>query len=403
MRPSALAFQASRDGRQGRAGVAGKPHAGKLPSPGTVATLDSAKPAYTPLPVFHAHGSSRDVGEQLGEHFAKEARRAVEIFRKELTWEKGATVDGAKRYGRKVLPHIQAWYPDFVEEMRGYANGSGVPFDTLVAQWSGYSPSGGLKGCTDLAVGPDQTADGSVLVAHNEDYSPDFDGGVLPVHVAVEGKPAFFAMSYQGLFPTIGFNEAGFSLTGNAVSPNDTRIGIPKMVAPRHVLDARTLKEALEWAMPAARGSSFNNIVCSREGELYSLEGSATDFEALYGADGWLVHTNHYVAPKMLRFEADPQAKFCSILRYHRAQKLLQPHLGRVTPETLMAIQRDHLSRPDSICRHENPGDSEADRVKTLFGSVLNLTKGEAYISGSTPCTTEYRVFRMGGGAKSLA
>jgi len=360
-----------------------------------VAALESAKPAYVPLPVFRARGPPRDVGEQLGGRFAKEAKRAVEIFRKELTWEKGATVEGAKRYARKILPRIEAWYPDFIEEMRGYARGSGVPFDTLMAQWSGHSPAAGLKGCTDVAVGPEKTADGSVLAAHNEDYTPDYDGLVAPVRVAVEGKPAFFAMSYQGLFPTIGFNELGISLTGNAVSPNDVRVGIPKMFAPRRVLEARTLKEALEFAMPAGRGSSFNNIVCSREGELYSLEGSATDFEALYGAGGWLVHTNHYVGAKMLKYEADPQQKFCSIMRYNRARKLLEPSLGRVTPETIMAIQRDHLSRPDSICRHENPADPEADRVKTIFGSILNLTKGEAYVSGSTPCTTEYRVFRM--------
>lgn len=357
--------------------------------------LEATKPRYPPLETFHASGSPREVGEQLGDHFSKVAARAVVIFKKELMWEKGATLDGAKRYGRKILPRIEGWYPDFIEEMRGYAKGSGVAFDVLLAQWSGYSPSSGVKGCTDLAVGPEQTADGSVLVAHNEDYSPAFDGGVLPVHVAVEGKPAFFAMSYQGLFPTIGFNEAGFSLTGNAVSPNDNRIGIPKMFAPRRVLEARTLKEALEFAMPAGRGSSFNNIVCSREGELYSLEGSATDFEALYGAGGWLVHTNHYVGAKMLKYEADPHQKFCSIVRYHRARKLLEPHLGRVTPETIMAIQRDHLSRPDSICRHVNPADSEADACQTLFGSVLNLSKGEAHISGSTPCETEYRLFRL--------
>ena len=362
-----------------------------------VARLASAKAQYGPLEVFPVRGSPRQVGEALGERFAHEAERAVEIFRKELTWEKGATVEGAKRYARKVLPRIEAWVPDFIEEMRGYAAGSGVPFDLLLAQWSGHSPSAGLKGCTDVAAGPEQTADGSVLVAHNEDYTPDYDGLVVPVHVAVEGKPAFFAMSYQGLFPTMGFNDAGISLTGNAVSPNDVRIGIPKMFAPRRVLESSTLKEALESAMPAGRGSSFNNIVCSREGELYSLEGSATDFEALYGDGGWLVHTNHYVGERMLKYERDPQEKFCSILRYNRARKLMEATLGHVTPETIMRIQRDHLSRPDSICRHENPKDPEADRVKTLFGSIVNLTTGDVYISGSTPCETEYRVFRLTG------
>jgi isopenicillin-N N-acyltransferase-like protein len=360
-----------------------------------VATLDRTRGPYAPLPLFEAKGSPREVGEQLGGRFAQEAARAIRIFRKELSWEKGATMDGARRYGRKILPRIEAWFPDFVEEMRAYAKAAQVPFGTLAAQWCGYSPSLGAKGCTDVAAAPPQTEDGHVLVAHNEDYTPDYDGIVVPVRVAVEGKPAFFAMSYQGLFPTMGFNDMGISLTGNAVSPNDIGPGIPKMYPPRRVLESSTLKEALESAMPEGRSSSFNNIVCSKEGELYSLEGSATQFEALYGEGGWLVHTNHYVGEKMLRFERNPQEKFCSILRYNRAKKLLGEALGRVTPETIMRIQRDHLSRPDSICRHENPKDSEADRVKTLFGSIVDLTAGTVYVSGSTPCETEYRVFRM--------
>jgi len=358
-------------------------------------SLESATGRYAPLKVFRATGSPRDVGEQLGARFAQEARRGMEVFKKELRWEKGATMDGAKRYARKILPKIEAWYPDFVEEMRGFAKGSGIPFDLLAAKWSGYSPSLGVKGCSDLAVSSEHTADGSVLVAHNEDYGPDYDGLVVPVHVAVEGKPAFFAMSYEGLFPTIGFNEAGISLTGNAVYPNDVRVGIPKMFPPRRVLEARTLREALAWALPEGRGSSFNNIVCTKDGELFSLEGSATSFDAIYGEEGWLVHTNHYVSPKMVPFERNPHETFGSILRYHRVRRLLKAALGRVTPETIMKIQRDHVSKPDSICRHVNPSDPEPDRTKTLFGSILNLTRGEVYISGSTPCETEYRVYRL--------
>lgn len=360
-----------------------------------VARIEPSRERYADLEVFSVRGSPRQVGEAIGHRFASKAERAVAIFRKELTWEKGATMDGAKRYGRKILPRVEAWFPDFIEEMRGYAAGSGVPFDVLLAQWCGFSPSTGVKGCTDVAVGPEQTAEGGVLVAHNEDYTPDYDGIVVPVRVAVEGKPAFFAMSYQGLFPTMGFNDAGISLTGNAVSPNDVRVGIPKMFAPRRVLESPTLTEALESAMPAGRGSSYNNIVCSKEGELYSLEGSATDFEVLYGDSGWFVHTNHYVGEKMLKYERDPQEKFCSIMRFNRAKKLLQAALGRVTPGTIMKIQRDHLSRPDSICRHENPKDPEADRVKTLFGSIVNLSTGDVFISGSTPCETEFAVYHM--------
>ena len=303
---------------------------------------------------------------------------------------------GAIRYARKVVPRIEAWYPEFLEEMRGYAEGSGVRFDVLAAQWSGYDPAAGLQGCTDLAVAGEHTADGSVLVAHTEDYTPWYDGLVVPVHVKVRGEPELFAMSYGGLFPTMGFNAAGISMTGNAVSHNDTRAGIPKMVPPQRILDARTLFEALAWSMPEGRGSSFNNIVCSREGELYSMEGSATTFDAIYGGDGWLVHTNHYVSPKMWRFEQNPHGTFSSILRYNRATRLLRKSLGRVTPQSIMAIQRDHVGQTRSICRHEDRDLPAHERVKSLFGSIVDLTHGIAYVSGSTPCATEYRTYRLG-------
>jgi len=67
-----------------------------------------------------------------------------------------------------------------------------------------------------------------------------------------------------------------------------------------------------------------------------------------------------------------------------------------VTPEAIMEIQRDHLGRPDSICRHVNPDEAPEDRTKTLFGSILNLTTGEVYVSGSPPCETSYSMYRFG-------
>jgi len=60
-----------------------------------------------------------------------------------------------------------------------------------------------------------------------------------------------------------------------------------------------------------------------------------------------------------------------------------------------MQIQRDHLGKPDAICRHVNPSDAPEDRTKTLFGSIINLRTGEVYVSGSPPCETEYRVYRL--------
>ncbi len=34
-------------------------------------------------------------------------------------------------------------------------------------------------------------------------------------------------------------------------------------------------------------------VITDDNGEIYSIEGLATDYEAIYAEDGYLVHTNH--------------------------------------------------------------------------------------------------------------
>jgi isopenicillin-N N-acyltransferase-like protein len=299
-------------------------------------------------------------------------------------------------YGRKIRPYVRDYFPDFLDELRGYSEASNVPLVELIAQWSGYTPSlaVGRKGCTDLAVSSEVTKDGCVYAAHNEDYSSVYEGLVVPVHIQVTGKPDFFAMSYGGIFPTIGFNSAGISLTGNEVSPNDRRLGIPKMFPPRKVLEATSFLEALSYSTPEKRGDSFNNIVCTAEGELYSMEASATQFEAIYGADGFIVHTNHYTSPKMLKFEEN--FGLSTRVRYNRALKLLKSELGKVTVDTIMKIQSDHIGYPLSICRHEDPKVTPKLNSKTLFGAIINLTDKTVLITQGNPCTPSYSKYKLG-------
>lgn len=348
------------------------------------------------LRVFKVSGSHYEVGYKIGEHFANSAKRMNEIFKQYLA-RKGVSLKDAVVHGKKVLPYIEEFYPDFLDELRGYSEGSGVAYEEIMAEWSGYDPSAVYKNrwCTDMAVSSEVTADHCVYAAHNEDYHSVYDGLVMPVHVQVTGKPQFFAMSYGGLFPTIGFNSSGISLTGNALDPNDRRLGIPKIFPCRKVMEAKTIWEAMSYSTPEKRGDSFNNIVCSTEGELYSMEASATDFEALYGLDGYLVHTNHYTAPKMLRFEENPHSNFSSIVRYNRALKLLKAELGKVTVGTIMKIQSDHVGHPKSICRHEESVLTEEERLKTLFGSIINLTEKTVLISCGSPCDGRYLKYRL--------
>ncbi len=181
-------------------------------------------------------------------------------------------------------------------------------------------------------------------------------------------------------------NSAGISLTGNALNPNDTRVGIPKVFPVRKALEARRIGEALVYAMPGDRASSYNNICSDGNGEIYSLEGSATDFGLIYAVDGYLVHTNHYTVEKMQRFEANPSAVACSIVRYSRASKLAKAMVGRATVETIAEAFRDHVNRPDSICRHVDQKLHRLDASETIFSVIFDLTNLEAHVLKGHPC-----------------
>jgi len=350
------------------------------------------------LPVVEVAGKPFDMGRQAGAKCAKLGKAYRASMADSIKYCTGMSWEKAVSRGKLHLPHAESFYPDFIEELKGYSEGAKLPFEEVFTLCCHelLSPAG-FKGCTDVATNGDVTLDGDVLIGHNEDWSGDQLDSVVLLHAKPSKKPEFVTTSYAGLLPSSGMNSAGISLTGNALSPNDTRVGIPKVFPVRKVLESRTIGEALEAAMPEARASSYNNICSDKNGEIFSLEGSATDCAVIYAHDGYLVHTNHYTADKMRRFEQDISWTYCSVFRYHRATRLIQDQLGKVTVDSLAAIFRDHVNRPGAICRHADPKVHPLDVSETIFSVVFDLTRLRAHVCKGKPCTGCYEVFQLDG------
>jgi isopenicillin-N N-acyltransferase-like protein len=348
------------------------------------------------LSVVEAKGKPFEMGRMIGKKCAPKAAAYRRAMGGEIKHSTGVDWPLAVRKAKSYLPYAEEFYPDFVEEIRGYSEGSRQPFDDMFAACCHELLSPGIaKGCTDIAVNGDITDKGNVLAAHNEDWSADALDLVVLLHARPSGKPEFLSTSYAGLLPSSGMNSAGISLTGNALSQNDVRIGIPKVFPVRKVLEAKRIGEALAYAVPADRASSYNNICSDKNGEIYSLEGSATDCGWIYAVDGYLVHTNHYTVPKMERFEEDRNTISCSVFRYNRALRLIEDQLGEVSVESLKSILRDHVNRPDSICRHPQPGAHQLDATQTIFSVIYDLTHLEAHVVKGSPCSGEYAKLKL--------
>jgi isopenicillin-N N-acyltransferase-like protein len=243
-------------------------------------------------------------------------------------------------------------------------------------------------GCSDLIASNDVTEDGSVLVSHNNDTSVSSQDSVTIVHYKVKGEPEIIGVGYGGYGMSVGYNSAGISLTGNQLNSNDMRVGVTRMLLVRKILAAKRIGEAIDAATLKQRASNYNQVITDSNGEIYSIEGSATDYAALYATDGYHVHTNHYVAPWMRKFEYDPTRISCSIVRYNRANRLLKNNVGKITVEKLKELLSDHVNRPESICRH-------GDRVKTTFSIIINLNTLTMWLAKGNPCEVKYNEYNL--------
>src|SRR5689334_21085157 len=353
-----------------------------------------------PVPFLRVSGSHREIGRQIGEGFRKAVRHSVENARQlladayeelELTWE------GAQVQARKHMPFAQERYPQYVDEMTGIAEGANVRFDDIAALNAMEAVTMDalhLVSCTSMAVNEAHTADGHMLLAHNEDWLPQDEDDVYVVHARPDDEPPFLAMSYGGLLPNIGFNAHGIAQLIDSVHPEDSRIGIPRLVVARAVLAASSPSDALKRAVVAHRSAGYHHLIAHESGELYSVEVSARRFAILYGSDGSMAHANHFLSPRMQEIETEPERLISSHVQYSRALRLLRG-TDKHTIKTLQAIQKDHVDFPNSICNHAIIDSSPLDREKTINAMVIDLTAREMHIAWGNPCENQYHTFHL--------
>lgn len=307
--------------------------------------------------------------------------------------EKGMKWSDATALAQKYRPYCEDYDPQFLEWIEGYAVGSGFSVDDLLVLFCEDE-----KGfCTDVAANELVTADGSVLHAHTEDWRENSQKYTVIIRAKPKQGPSFVAATLGGLEMICGVNSAGLSFSGNSLYPNDERVGLPKLFQARRLATARSIGEAIEAALPPDRGSSYNVNLCHRSGEMYCVEGSATSHAMLYALDGYLVHTNHYLAPAMAPFEAcfgirtkSLTGSSGTVFRYYRALRLTRSRLGSITKDSLKETLSDHVNYPDSICSHPRKGDPPSERSKTTFAVLFDLTHLKMEICLGNPCTGRY-------------
>lgn len=360
----------------------------------------NAKIYDNPIPIVKVHGDHRQIGQQIGESCRGQIRNSLENARSlfasayeelQLDWA------GAGIQASKYIPFAQERYPQYVEEMEGMAEGANVDFDDIAvvnAMEAVTSDALHLTKCTSVAVNEQRTSDERVLIAHNEDWLPEDEPDVYLVHATPIDEPPFLAMTYGALLPNIGFNAAGIAQCCDSVYPNDSRIGIPRVIVSRAVLGSQVLGDAIRHVLVPHRAAGYNHLLVHESGEMYNVEVSAKQFAILYGEDGYVLHTNFYLDPQMQAIEDEPEERIGTRLRYYRALRLLKS-TPKHSLKSLQGMLRDHVNFPNSICNHAEHDLDPLDREKTVNSIVMDLTSRALHIAWGNPCTSTYHTYHL--------
>ena len=231
------------------------------------------------LPIVYLEGSAYELGHQHGTLLKEQVRQSI------------AQVLGYfRRYLRIPLlgPALVNWWldrpwsqalpflpPDYLEELRGLSDGSGVPLRDV---WRLHAIPDRTYACSNLAVWGKATTDGRLIHTRNLDWN--IQAGIQRYAaifvVRPRGKQAFVNVGWAGFIGVLtGINDQRLSIGQIGAETTDVSArGLPMVFLMRQVLEeADGVDAAIQLIRQAPRTVGINYLLANaKAGRAVALE-----------------------------------------------------------------------------------------------------------------------------------
>lgn len=348
------------------------------------------------FPVLEVSGSHYEIGYAVGERFQYQISESFSAMQKVFSTVEPLISQDPERFYTRYLDKVRDTFPQFIEELEGMADGSGLPFEkffmaTMITEYIyliGLKSQEGAAGCSTVSF----VRDGRLFLAHNEDGDYRMKNLVFIVKAHPTGKPSFISFGLPGLVLSVGpaMNDAGIFYTGNYVTGTEFREGgIPYAFIERSLMEATTMEEAIAKATIAERAYCYHiNIASKNDGRIVSLEVSpSTHYRE--EVNGFFVHTNHFIQPGMTEFTLSNPNSESRLQVLKELTGAYQNRLDEVTGDLLTEFLSSHEQWINSPCSH---GDAENHISATLGSTLFNVTAGTWRISYNNPCNKKFQM-----------
>jgi isopenicillin-N N-acyltransferase-like protein len=354
------------------------------------------------LYVLRLRGSPYEMGYQHGALLEREIRQGAVPFYDRV-------VDNASPF--KQMSPTKRWLLDryfdwtiyrpllihspksFVEELKGLADGSGLPFPVVFRgnmlselQMNlerrlnrGYARHLQRSACTSFAAFGEMTQDGGLVMGRNTDY---WGVGLWDkYHTVMFYEPAegfrFANVSSAGLLKCNScMNERGVCLGGHFLFSDDVQprgIGFTALEL-QIMKQAASINDAYRLVVDSPRAGAFAFLIADgQRGDAGVIEASASSVGLRQAANGRIWETNFGTTEEFrphdlrLRYGISKNA----ISRYERMRQLLDESQGKIDPQRAAHFMGDHW---DMCSEDTRPTGHIISTLKNVTSAVFDPT-----------------------------
>lgn len=339
--------------------------------------------------------SPRARGEEFGEAHRPQIAATLDAYAELFGQAAGARPWDADGLGGQALQQIRDFAPDLGEEIAGLAAGSGRPAARIAALNArteilavlGRAARGECSAIAGLG-----TAGRAPFAVQNWDWFAGMADNWVEWTIP-HGERTTVTVTEYGIVGKIGVNSDGVGVLFNILHhrADGAGIGVPVHVVARSILDrAADLDQALQIA-GAARVSASTALTVLAAGPA----GDAAATAELWphgpgllapGADGLLLHTNHFLDPAAAPGDREPTEFPDTLSRFATLRERIGDQGARLTADDAVAVLCDHDNGPDAVCCHPDLSAAPEDRYQTLASVRIDVRSRTLHTHAGNPC-----------------
>lgn len=351
------------------------------------------------IPQIVIEGSPRTRGRAYGRSASERIVRCTEFYYSLFARARQLSAPHAKEVSRESIlgcleafeAPIKSFSPDLYEEMRGIAEGAGVPFENILmlncrTELFRHFSKGEVQECTSAYFPRTK------ILGQTWDWDRALEDLVVVLVVRHVDGSELLTITEPGMVGKIGFNSHGIGVCMNILASEQPLGGVPIHVLARKSLETSSLDSAVTLIRAAPRHTSATLLLADDHGHSKLLEFDDEKVFEVCGAES-IVHTNHYLSSKKPR--EVPILRPSSHARFACATARVRELPGQSLPDMISILtDRSHPKFP--VCREFGPVAGEVVEYGTVIGVAMDLQNRTCLVSEGNPLRNEFKRIDLG-------